>query len=138
MRYLNKFNESNIEVSIESIIDDVNDILLELSDIGFEVDVKYSYGASVGYTRKLKRRRRSQDIEIRVARDKEYDIDDIIEVYNRLCLYLESNKFEKKLVNRSVTNFNSYKPKPHLGVFFYHDNFDHLWCSTFAFTRWVD
>ena len=118
MKHLKRFNENFNKDS--EVLSTVNDILLELSDDGFEIETKYWIGGRVAYNKI------AEHIEIRINKNRKYEIDEIIEVYNRLCIYLDSEGFEKDLLaeNGKVGSI------PHLRIF----EFMNSWSSRFSFS----
>ena len=94
MKYLKRFNENfkGSNLFNPEILSTVNDILLELSDDGFEIKTKYWIGGRASYNKV------AENIEIYISKNRKYEIDEIIEVYNRLCEYLESEGFKKDLL----------------------------------------
>ena len=110
----------NFNKNSEIILSTVNDILLELSDDGFEVYTRYWVGGRVAYNRV------AENIEVRITSSRKYEIDDIIEVYNRLCEYLYTWGFEKDLLARD----GKVGSIPHLRIF----EFMNTYSSTFSFS----
>jgi hypothetical protein len=107
MKYLSKFNESS--KSIESIIDDLNDILLELNDKGFNCRVTDNLELPRGYTPQTNNNIprgyklelfefRTHDI-ITILFDKErpgFYFNDIKETYYRIKSYLTDNGYSEE------------------------------------------
>jgi uncharacterized protein (UPF0335 family) len=105
----------------EDIRDTVEDILQELKDIGFETKAEYWIGGRMSYGKK------AENIEISIRREKEYEAKDIKDVYERICRYLEQERFKKDLVARD----GYVGSVPHLSLF----EFMETWSSRFSFSR---
>ena len=118
MKYIKKFNESNGE----EISETVNDILLELIDDGFDVaKAEYWVGGRVSYGRT------AENIKVTISNNIAYTEADIMEVYGRICNYLESEGFKKDLIAR-----NGYVGAiPHMDVFHFFSRYS----SRFSFSR---
>jgi hypothetical protein len=90
-KYLNFINESNY---YENIIDDVKDILLELSDLGFEVEVDEII--NLPYPRTIGENKTLISIDIKNPSNIESGADiisTIIDAIDRVDYYMEMNNF---------------------------------------------
>jgi hypothetical protein len=77
MKYLKRFNESNVRLVLDqSIIEECKDILLELEDIGIETNIQYHLGIHYSY------------IKFFFNREQEFNYSDIEDVVERLNSYL--------------------------------------------------
>ena len=85
MKYLKKYKlfESSFN---EDIIDELNDILLELSDLGYFVDLREIKGTGVLNPDKIK-------VFIGGIADSNFAYDDVKEVFERMTDYMESEGF---------------------------------------------
>ena len=109
------------EYNGEEICDTVNDILLELKDEGFDASARYWVGGRRSYGKT------AENIEIKINSKRAYEEKDIMDVYERICDYLEQEGFEKDLVARDGYTGSV----PHLTVF----EFMETWSSRFSFSR---
>lgn len=134
MKHIKDFREAmGFGPGGEEILSDVDDILQELRDAGLEAEAKHSIGGKASYGKV------GEEIAISIKSKSiwngedcfsaGYEESDIIDVYERICRYLESEGFEKDLVAR-----NGYVGSvPHLRI----SSFMGSSSSHFSFSRMV-
>ena len=99
MKYLKEFNESNI-----LDIDIINDILLDVSDEGYESKVRSTNVKTGGIF--------SKQIEIEIFnREKENFYEDVIETVERLKDYIESENYILAFIEANLTHKKYFTTK---------------------------
>lgn len=118
MKYLKRYNES---IS-NNIVYDVKDILLEISDMGFECICRKEGGSVDRHPGMIKDQ---LFISIKKNVSDSFKYSDVLETFNRLFNYLKSKRFKQVIMNDGTSDwtidefiplFNKIHNKDFIGI----------------------